>query len=103
MCLRPVTLGNRCQVLKKGLHSYSRNLPLATAKSGLGLPIEEERCVLYDSKTFYPARVGETLGANFKLISKLGWGTGSTVWLAGRNPRLATLPIGLHCGVCPNP
>lgn len=62
---------------------------MAAINSGVDRLIEEERCVSYDPKTFYPARVGETLG-NYKLISKLGWGTGSTVWLAGRNPRSAT-------------
>lgn len=43
---------------------------------------EEEKCRNYDPKNFYPARIGETLNSKYELVSKLGWGTGSTVWLA---------------------
>ena len=54
---------------------------------------EEETYASYDPNAFYPAQVGETLGGKYKLISKLGWGTGSTVWLAKQSPRLGTGPI----------
>ncbi|KAJ4132851.1 hypothetical protein NW754_015665 [Fusarium falciforme] len=47
-----------------------------------GKPFEEENCGNYNPRNFYPARIGETLGGKYELISKLGWGTGSTVWLA---------------------
>lgn len=50
-------------------------------------PQEEGKYSFYDPKIFYPARIGETLGGKYRLISKLGWGTGSTVWLAGEAPR----------------
>lgn len=45
-------------------------------------PLEEEKCPNYDPKAYYPARIGETLNGKYELVSKLGWGTGSTVWLA---------------------
>ncbi|KAF4973174.1 hypothetical protein FZEAL_9391 [Fusarium zealandicum] len=53
---------------------------LSTIRSGR--PFEEEKCPDYRPKNFYPARTGETLGGKYELVSKLGWGTGSTVWLA---------------------
>ena len=43
--------------------------------------LEEECNPDYDPNRFYPARVGEVL-QNYQIVSKLGWGTGSTVWLA---------------------
>ncbi|CAM1502196.1 Fc.00g041800.m01.CDS01 [Cosmosporella sp. VM-42] len=45
-------------------------------------PLEEEKCPNYDPKAFYPARIGDILGGKYELVSKLGWGSGSTVWLA---------------------
>jgi hypothetical protein len=43
--------------------------------------LEEEENPDYDPKRFYPARVGETI-QKYQIVSKLGWGTSSTVWLA---------------------
>ncbi|OAA50391.1 protein kinase domain protein [Metarhizium rileyi] len=48
-----------------------------------GFLLEEEKCSSYDPESYYPARIGETIRGKYRLISKLGWGTGSTVWLAG--------------------
>ncbi|KAF5020125.1 hypothetical protein F66182_7857 [Fusarium sp. NRRL 66182] len=45
-------------------------------------PFEEERSLDYSPKSYYPARIGEKLRGKYQLVSKLGWGTGSTVWLA---------------------
>ena len=47
----------------------------------------EERNPDYDPKRFYPVRIGERLD-KYKLVSKLGLGTGSTVWLARTIRRL---------------
>lgn len=47
----------------------------------LSSPIEEEQSSSYDPKKYYPARIGETIG-KYRIISKLGWGTSSTAWLA---------------------
>ncbi|KAG5927438.1 hypothetical protein E4U42_002273 [Claviceps africana] len=42
---------------------------------------DEERAPDYDPETCYPARIGETIRGKYRLISKLGWGTASTVAL----------------------
>jgi hypothetical protein len=46
---------------------------------------EEEQIRNYNPKDFYPAHIGDTLNGKYELLSKLGWGTGSTVWLARIN------------------
>ncbi len=43
--------------------------------------LEEEGNPDDDPKRFYPARIGEKI-QKYQIVSKLGWGTGSTVWLA---------------------
>ncbi|PYI25564.1 putative serine/threonine-protein kinase [Aspergillus indologenus CBS 114.80] len=45
-------------------------------------PVDEELCPHYDSATYYPAKPGEILAQRFQLLSKIGWGSQSTVWLA---------------------
>ncbi|KAJ9388339.1 hypothetical protein DTO063F5_2670 [Paecilomyces variotii] len=49
---------------------------------------EEDGSPYYDPKKYYTARVGETIG-KYCLISKLGWGANSTVWLARDTSRWA--------------
>jgi hypothetical protein len=56
------------------MNTTSRLLPANT-------PLEEEENPDYDPKHFYRARVGETI-QKYQIVSKLGWGTSSTVWLA---------------------
>lgn len=55
-------------------------------------PLEEEENPDYDPKRFYPARVGETI-QKYQIVSKLGWGTGSTVWLARDINRFVQCPL----------
>lgn len=45
-------------------------------------PVDEE--FLYEErlKYFHPTRAGDVLDGRFKAIAKLGFGAGSTVWLA---------------------
>ncbi|KAE8349566.1 CMGC protein kinase [Aspergillus coremiiformis] len=45
-----------------------------------GEPIDEERCLGYHSKDFYPAMPGEVLGSRYQILVKVGWGATSTVW-----------------------
>ncbi|PYH47134.1 protein kinase [Aspergillus saccharolyticus JOP 1030-1] len=45
-------------------------------------PIQEDGYSGYRSKDYYPAKPGEILGGRYQLITKLNWGTTSTVWMA---------------------
>jgi len=40
----------------------------------------EEECFPY-YRNFYPVKIGETLGSRYQVISKLGYGSASTVWM----------------------
>jgi serine/threonine-protein kinase SRPK3 len=44
--------------------------------------VEEEKTPYYDTKRFYPARLGDVINDRYQLATKLGYGTSSTVWLA---------------------
>lgn len=55
-------------------------------------PLEEEENPDYDPKRFYPARVGGTI-QKYQIVSKLGWGTGSTVWLVRDINRFVQCPL----------
>ncbi|KAK0109461.1 hypothetical protein ONS95_002154 [Cadophora gregata] len=44
--------------------------------------VEEEKVPGYQPDFYYPAIPGQVLKSRYKILSKLGWGTGSTVWLA---------------------
>jgi serine/threonine protein kinase len=43
---------------------------------------EEDSSTSYDATKYYPACIGELIHDKYRLISKLGWGGNSTVWLA---------------------
>lgn len=43
--------------------------------------VEEEEIPLYDPHNFYPVYIGEVLASRYQVVSKLGYGTSSTVWL----------------------
>ena len=58
-------------------HSMSSSSPAAFRTS----PMEEGLSLDYDPGKYYPARIGETIG-KYRVISKLGWGSNSTAWLA---------------------
>ncbi|PFH51083.1 hypothetical protein AMATHDRAFT_75166 [Amanita thiersii Skay4041] len=44
--------------------------------------LEEEKTPYYDPRYFYPARLGDVLHGRYQIVTKIGFGTGSTVWLA---------------------
>lgn len=66
----------------------------------LNEPVDEE--FLYEErlKYFHPTRAGDVLDGRFKAIAKLGFGAGSTVWLA-ENLKLRVLPE--FFSICPSP
>ncbi|KAL1848322.1 hypothetical protein Daus18300_013648 [Diaporthe australafricana] len=45
------------------------------------LKIEEETLSFYDPRLFYPVRIGEVFQERYQIITKLGWGAHSTIWL----------------------
>lgn len=46
------------------------------------IPFEEETLPTYDSTLYYPMRIGDIVGGHYQVVSKLGFGSTSTVWLA---------------------
>ncbi|OAX80504.1 CMGC/SRPK protein kinase [Emergomyces africanus] len=44
--------------------------------------VDEEACPGYDSKKFYPARLGEVIANRYQILVKVGWGVSCTVWFA---------------------
>ncbi|WPH03034.1 kinase-like protein [Acrodontium crateriforme] len=44
--------------------------------------IEEENTPYYHPEHFYPAKLGELLQGRYQITTKIGFGSGSTVWLA---------------------
>ena len=47
-----------------------------------GIPVEGERVPGYRQEFYYLANPGEVLHRRYKVLTKIGWGTASTVWLA---------------------
>ncbi|GAQ47382.1 kinase domain protein [Aspergillus tubingensis] len=66
--------------LRSLYHKPSKSLSLKSTPPTY--PLEEERNPHYNPKKYYPARIGETIGNKYCIISKLGWGANSTAWLA---------------------
>ena len=44
--------------------------------------VEEETLPAYHPKHYYPAQIGELFEDRFQILSKLGFGSSSTIWLA---------------------
>ncbi|KAL8667885.1 MAG: hypothetical protein Q9202_000350 [Teloschistes flavicans] len=66
-------------------HFSSKAIPtLQTGPSALPAdePIEEETMEGYDAKHLLPIRLGQSINDKYKIISKLGYGGHSTIWLA---------------------
>lgn len=42
---------------------------------------EEEELPLYKPENYYPVDIGEVFVSRYQVVSKLGYGTSSTVWL----------------------
>lgn len=46
------------------------------------VPVEEERLRHYAPEAFYPVKLGQILHNTYEIVTKVGYGAGSTVWLA---------------------
>ncbi|PWY93951.1 CMGC protein kinase [Aspergillus sclerotioniger CBS 115572] len=64
-------------------------------------PIEEEVIPGYDPRSYFPVEPGYVFNQRFEALSKLGWGSGSTVWLVRdlhrwrfQSERYLTLKVG---------
>ncbi|KAK7431825.1 hypothetical protein QQZ08_001766 [Neonectria magnoliae] len=52
---------------------------------------EEEELPTYEARDFYPVKLGEVFQDKYQVVAKLGFGTGSTVWLC-RDLQLSSDP-----------
>ncbi|RAL15179.1 putative serine/threonine-protein kinase [Aspergillus homomorphus CBS 101889] len=64
---------------KKALWQFPPNLGPTISQQEL---VDEELCPDYESAAYYPANLGDVLANKYQLLSKIGWGSQSTVWLA---------------------
>lgn len=55
--------------------------------------LDEEAIPRYKPEHFYPAKLGETVNNTYQLVSKLGFGMTSTVWLARDTRRYVPINI----------
>ena len=60
------------------------------------VPWDEERLPNYDPKLFYPVDPGSILHGRYRIISKLGFGASSTVWLAQTSKRYNSIQCLYH-------
>ncbi|EPQ57710.1 kinase-like protein [Gloeophyllum trabeum ATCC 11539] len=44
--------------------------------------VEEENFPWYDENAYYPVRIGQVFESRYQVLTKLGYGTSATVWLA---------------------
>ena len=75
---------------------FLRRLPSITAppKSKIlpsNVSIEEENSPGYKAEDYYPVRLGDILNKRYQILSKLGFGVFSTVWLARDTQRCDSL------------
>ncbi|KXX80345.1 Serine/threonine-protein kinase SRPK [Madurella mycetomatis] len=67
-----------------------------------GEVIEEEGLPKYKPEHFYPARLGEVFNDRFQIVTKLGYGSCSTIWLARdlHDHQYVALKIYIHNSAC---
>lgn len=74
-----------------------RPTPLvATSSLPSDTPVEEETLPEYNFEHFFPVNPGDLLHNRYEVLTKLGWGGFSTVWLARDMIRsvLCSIPLG---------
>lgn len=86
----------RIRFLRAKPHQLSRSLSTTTSIPQYE-PVDEEFSPGYDPKHYYPAKPGEVLADHYRLLVKIGWGSGSTVWLA-RDVARHVLTFIRNCG-----
>ncbi|EGD84129.2 hypothetical protein H112_07823 [Trichophyton rubrum D6] len=59
--------------------------------------IEEERYGNYVAERFYPVHIGETFQSRYQVITKLGYGATSTVWLCRDLQYVSRLQSAIIC------
>lgn len=72
-------------ILSRQMRSMSAQAKVFPS-TGFGLietkePIQEEDLPGYRADLYYPVQIGEILRGRYQITAKLGFGTGSTVWL----------------------
>ena len=58
--------------------------------------LEEENSDWYKPGLFYPVRIGEVFQSGYKVLGKLGYGSGSTAWLCPRSYVGTATPSGCY-------
>uniref|UniRef100_A0A0D2XIU6 non-specific serine/threonine protein kinase n=1 Tax=Fusarium oxysporum (strain Fo5176) TaxID=660025 RepID=A0A0D2XIU6_FUSOF len=60
--------------------------------------VEVEEIAGYDASRFYPVRIGEVFQGRYQAVTKLGFGSSSTIWLAQdlRDRKYVALKIYVH-------
>jgi len=80
-------LGARRATLQRSLQAANRLIPsLAVRQQAVTMtstdPIEEETLPKYRPENYYPVSIGQVFSERYKVLAKLGFGGGSTTWLA---------------------
>lgn len=55
--------------------------------------LEEEKVPAYKPEDFYPAYIGDVFRSRYQIVSKLGFGTKSTVWLCRDLWQVQSVPL----------
>ena len=65
---------DQCHIVRRQLHRRSCNMEYP--------PLEEQTLPRFYEKRYYPVKIGQTLNDRYYILTKLGYGANSTVWLA---------------------
>ena len=74
-------LTSRRRISKGTKRTYTSSSQLPQALNPT-IPIEEETLPSYEPTSYYPVTPGHVFQNRYKTLTKVGWGTCSTVWLA---------------------
>lgn len=96
MCIAPMRIRPLYQSLQlnkrptTSMLTYHTFVTSKVSPSHTPMP-EEDQHPNFNPKKYYPAHIGATISGRYRIISKLGWGVNSTVWLAKDIKRLVRL------------